>query len=86
MIANDDPGKAFTRLWVAHSPRIFAYIHALVPNWADAEEVLQETGIVLWEKFHQFDRGSDFGRWACSVAHFEVLKHRKRAALCQTTL
>jgi RNA polymerase sigma-70 factor, ECF subfamily len=80
MIANDDPGKAFTRLWVAHSPRTFAYIHALVPNWADAEEVLQETGVVLWEKFGQFDRDSDFGRWACRVAYFEVLKQRTRAA------
>jgi RNA polymerase sigma-70 factor, ECF subfamily len=81
MITSDETGRAFTQLWVKHSPRIFAYIHTLLPNWADAEEVLQDTGVVLWEKFHQFDRETDFGRWACGVAYFEVLKHRKRTAV-----
>ncbi len=80
MNPNDDKAAIFTRLWTKHQPRIFAYIHTLVPHWADAEEVLQETGVVLWQKFEQFDPQTDFSRWGCGVAYFEVLKHRTRAA------
>jgi len=80
MESAEDQAVVFTRLWTRHQPRIFGYIHALVPHWADAEEVLQETGVVLWRKFAQFDPESDFSRWGCGVAYFEVLKHRERAA------
>lgn len=81
MSPTDDKAAAFTRLWTKYQPRIFAYIHALVPNWGDAEEVLQETGVVLWQKFGQFDPNTDFSRWGCGVAYYEVLKHRQRMAV-----
>jgi RNA polymerase sigma-70 factor (ECF subfamily) len=48
------------------------------PN--DAEDVLQETNLVLWKKFKEYEPGTDFARWACRVAYYEVLKvHRKEA-------
>ena len=81
MSAMDDPTAAFTRLWTKHQGSVFAYIHSLVPNWADAEDVLQETGAVLWKKYGQFDPQSDFRRWACGVAYYEVLKQRERMML-----
>jgi RNA polymerase sigma-70 factor (ECF subfamily) len=73
-----DPAEEFTRLWTKHQGSVFAYIRVLMPNWADAEDVLQETGVVLWKKYSQFDPQSDFRRWACGVAHYEVLKQRER--------
>ena len=51
---------------------------SLLHHAADAEEVLQETNVVLWRKFEQYQPGTDFVRWACSVAHYEVLKLRER--------
>jgi RNA polymerase sigma-70 factor, ECF subfamily len=81
MATIEDTTATFTRLWTKHQPRIFGYIHTLIPNWADAEEVLQETGVVLWKKFAQFDPDSDFTRWGCGVAYFEVLKYRERIAV-----
>lgn len=51
---------------------------SLLHNAADAEEVLQETNLVLWRKFDQYEPGTHFGRWACGVAHFEVLKLRQK--------
>ncbi len=79
MTDNDDPAVMFTRLWTKHQGGVFAYIRALTPHWADAEDVLQETSVVLWKKFGQFDTQSDFRRWACGVAYYEVLKQRDRS-------
>jgi len=70
--------EQFVRLLGKHQQRVYAFILTLVPNWAEAEEVLQETNTVLWRKFGDFDPATDFTRWACQVAYFEVLKHRDR--------
>ncbi len=70
--------EAFVRLFVAIEPRIFAYIRTLVPNRADADEVLQETVLVLWRKFSEFEPGSDFTRWAYRIASFQVKYYRQK--------
>jgi RNA polymerase sigma-70 factor, ECF subfamily len=76
---NDDAqNEAFVRLFGLNQGRVFAYIVTLLPCWADAEDVLQRTSIVLWKKFDQFDRSADFSRWACGVAYREVLRYLKQ--------
>ncbi|MBN1589596.1 MAG: sigma-70 family RNA polymerase sigma factor [Pirellulales bacterium] len=68
----------FVQLQTKHQQRVFSFILTLVPHWPDAEEILQETNMVLWRKQKQYEPGTDFVRWANQVAYFEVLKHRKR--------
>ena len=68
----------FTRLFLSCEPRIFAFIRSLVLSRADADDVLQETALVLWEKFDQFEAGTHFDRWAFRIAHFQVMYHRQR--------
>lgn len=70
--------EQFVRLLGKHQQRVYAFILTLVPNWTEAEEVLQETNTVLWRKFSEFDLQTDFTRWACQVAYYEVLKYRAR--------
>ena len=36
---------------------------------------MQETNLVLWQKFDQFQIGTDFRAWACKIARFEVFNH-----------
>ncbi|TWU01566.1 RNA polymerase sigma factor [Neorhodopirellula pilleata] len=43
----------------------------------DAEEVFQNTCMILWQKFSQYDPSGDFAAWACRIAHYETLKHRE---------
>jgi RNA polymerase sigma-70 factor (ECF subfamily) len=59
---------------------VFLYAMSLLHNVADAEEALQETEVVLWRKFEQYQPGTDFVRWACGVAHFEAMKIRTSRA------
>lgn len=68
----------FIRLFVEHEPRLYVYIHSLVPHRADAENILQETAGVLWEKFNQFEPGTSFIGWATTVARFQVLYFRQQ--------
>jgi RNA polymerase sigma-70 factor, ECF subfamily len=77
-MANPDRLGEFVQLQTRHQQRMFSFILTLVPHWPDAEEVLQETNLVLWQKNEQYEPGTDFVRWANQVAYFEVLKHRKR--------
>lgn len=68
----------FVQLQTRHQQQVFSFILTLVPHWPDAEEILQETNLVLWKKQDQYEPGTDFVRWANQVAYYEVLKHRKR--------
>lgn len=74
--------EEFVQLLVKSQRRIFAFIHAMVPNTSDAEEVLQETSLVLWRKWDSYNRSRDFVNWALGIARIEVLRHlseRRRA-------
>ena len=53
--------------------RLYAYILMLLPNHDAAADVLQETNLVLWRKADEFVEGTEFGAWACRIAHFQVL-------------
>lgn len=63
----------FLRSFTAHEPAVRAHVRRLVPTRADADDVMQEISVVLWEKFDTFREGSDFRAWAFGVARFEVL-------------
>ncbi len=63
----------FLRLFTAHEQAVRAFVRRLVPTRADADDVMQEVSIVLWEKFASFHEGADFRAWAFGVARFEVL-------------
>lgn len=56
-----------------------AYASALsiVGNRPDADDVMQEVCIVLWQKYDEFEQGTDFRKWACSIA-FNVAKSYSR--------
>jgi RNA polymerase sigma-70 factor, ECF subfamily len=70
--------EEFTALLANCQRPVFLYAMSLLHNSADAEDVLQETKILLWKKSNQYQPGTDFTRWACGIAHFEVLKVRAR--------
>jgi RNA polymerase sigma-70 factor (ECF subfamily) len=63
----------FLRSFTAHEPAIRAHVRRLVPTRADADDVMQEISVVLWEKFDSFREDGDFKAWAFGVARFEVL-------------
>ena len=75
---NNAQNEEFVRLFGLNQGRVFTYIATLLPCWADAEDVLQQTSIVLWRKFDQFDPSGSFLRWAYGVAYREALKYLRQ--------
>jgi RNA polymerase sigma-70 factor (ECF subfamily) len=71
----DAPYEAFVRQFVASEPRLRAFLRSLLPRWDDVDDVLQETSVVAWRKFGQFEAGSSFTNWVFSIGRFEALKH-----------
>lgn len=78
--ASLDQQKQLMLLMTQHQRRIFGYIHTLVPSRADAEDILQETSLVIVEKFHEFKPGTDFVAWACQIAWWRVRAARQKFA------
>jgi RNA polymerase sigma-70 factor (ECF subfamily) len=71
--AESERHHRFLRTFTAHEPAIRAFVRRLVPMRADADDVMQDVSVVLWEKFDSFREGADFRAWAFGVARYEVL-------------
>jgi RNA polymerase sigma-70 factor (ECF subfamily) len=72
--------EQFAALWTAAQPTITAFIRTLIPNYQQAEEVLQRVAVTLVRKFEQYDQSRPFGAWAVGVAKYEVLYYRRERA------
>lgn len=68
----------FVELFSCNYGRIMSFIYMLVPNASDAEDIMQETAKVLWEKFDEFEIGTNFVSWAITIAKYQVLSYRSR--------
>lgn len=73
-----DTSAEFVTLWNAHSRRVYAYIYSLVADWAHADDIFQDTGLVVLKKFSEFEPGTNFGAWACRIAYHRVLYHLRQ--------
>lgn len=76
--AGHDRMADFLELYSRHYQRLQYYITALLPTSNDAADVLQETSMVLWRKFHTFELGTNFFAWACKIARFQVMKYHEQ--------
>lgn len=60
--------QRFLSLFLRSEREVFRYVAALVPNVADAEDIVQQTALALWEKFDAYDPEQPFTPWACRFA------------------
>ena len=58
----------FIALLTSNQSRLYAYVLSLVGDRQQAQDVMQETNIVLWRKASQFTLGTNFGAWMLKVA------------------
>ncbi len=77
-MTSDQRNSVFVELFSSNYNRIKSFILTLVPNTSDAEDILQETSKVMWEKFEEFKIGTNFASWAITIAKFQVLSYRRK--------
>jgi RNA polymerase sigma-70 factor, ECF subfamily len=68
---SDDPSapqQQFLSLFLRSEREIYRYVAALIPNMTDADDIVQQTALALWEKFDAYDPTKPFTPWACRFA------------------
>lgn len=74
-----DPEKQerVVRYLASTQERLLRYVFVLLSDWDSAQEVLQNTHVVVWKKAQDFQSTSeeDFFRWIKQIAYYEVKKH-----------
>jgi RNA polymerase sigma-70 factor, ECF subfamily len=76
--------KAFDQLMREYSPELYNFILRIVSNAEDAQDILQDTFVRVWEKSHQFKGNSSIKTWIFRIAinlSYTHLKKRKRWSL-----
>ena len=68
----------FFQRYLENQKRLYAYILMLVPNSSDADDILQQTSIIMWEKFDSYGPDSSFGAWSVSIAKYVILNHYRK--------
>ncbi|MGD9128536.1 MAG: sigma-70 family RNA polymerase sigma factor [Planctomycetia bacterium] len=76
----EDNKTRFTSLFNAHQRGILTYLLALTGSFAAAEDALQEASIVMWQKFSEFEEGTNFGAWARKIAYHMAMRSRQEAS------
>ena len=66
------------QLFTRHQRPLYLFLLTQCPNPIEAEEILQETNVIIWKKYSQFSPGTNFFAWTCKIARYEFLKHRDR--------
>lgn len=70
--------KLFMSFVLPSQRNIYAYILSMVIHPCDADDILQDTLALMWEKFNEFEHGSDFAAWGKTIARYKVLNHLKK--------
>jgi RNA polymerase sigma-70 factor (ECF subfamily) len=78
--------QRFLSLFLRSEREVFRYVAALVPNVADAEDIVQQTALALWEKFDSYDPAQPFTPWACRFALNKARQWMERRQRWQTLL
>jgi RNA polymerase sigma-70 factor (ECF subfamily) len=58
--------------------QIHAYILMMVHDYHNAEDLMQETAIILWQKFDEYKPGTSFAAWGMHVARNVVFNYRRK--------
>jgi RNA polymerase sigma-70 factor (ECF subfamily) len=72
-----EQSEQLAALWTRAQPVVAAYIRTMLPDFHQAEEVLQRVAVVLVRKFDTYEADKPFVPWAIGFARFEVLRYRR---------
>jgi RNA polymerase sigma-70 factor, ECF subfamily len=79
-MSGNDPGatRDFVELMTQYQGRLYGYVLSLAGDPDVANDVLQETNIVLWKQWQQFTPDSNFKAWSFRIAHFQFMAYRQK--------
>lgn len=74
----EGPDADFIDQFVATQRRVYLFLLAQLGNTDLAEEVLQNTNLVIWTKWNKFEPGTNYVAWVYRIASLEIMKYRQK--------
>ena len=62
----------FVELFLRNQDKIYRYIASYLPKRSEADDVFQQTSLILWKKRDLYDWNQDFLRWSFGIARNEL--------------
>lgn len=75
--ARSGSADAFSRLVSGHQQAVRGFLRRACGNWADAEDLAQETFITAWENLERFSGTSSLRSWLCGIAYHKCQTHAR---------
>ena len=69
----DDKRRAVMKLALEHRAQLWGFLVGLTKNPSRAEDLFQNTYLILCEKWEQYRPGTNFLAWARQIARYEFL-------------
>ncbi|MGB6221399.1 sigma-70 family RNA polymerase sigma factor [Haloferula sp.] len=76
----DNAEERIVGLIARHQPEIHRYVLSLLPDRMLADDVIQETNLVLWRKASDYDPAQPFLPWAFGIAFNQIRAARRDSA------
>jgi RNA polymerase sigma-70 factor (ECF subfamily) len=73
MVAMTDARREVMRLALEHRASLWGFLMGLAKDPHRAEDLFQNTYLILCEKWEQYEPGTNFAAWARQIARFEFL-------------
>jgi len=70
--------RRFLQQFLASERLLTGYLVAATGDFHEAEDLLQEVSVALWESFDRYDPARPFQGWALGIARHKVLDWRER--------
>lgn len=77
---SSDSSADFETLIAEIRPRLRAFLLSLTGSQAAADDLAQDTSLVLWQKRDEYDPSGDFKAWAFRIGFFQVQNYRRKLA------
>lgn len=71
--------EAYLTLLNENERKLAHYVHVLVTDRLDAEDILQACRLTMWKKFNTFEQGTSFLAWGKKIALNQILNYRRSA-------
>jgi RNA polymerase sigma-70 factor (ECF subfamily) len=73
--------NAFNTLFEKYSPKLYFFVLKTFQNKVEAEEIVQETFLKIWETRHRIDEKQNFNTYLISIAKHLIYDHLRHKAV-----
>lgn len=77
---SDKSKTQFAALFAMAQPGLQRFIRSSIYSAHEAEDIMQEVAVVIWDKFEEYEPGTSFQAWAIQIAKYKILHLRRSYA------